>query len=235
MRSRSKSLRTLERQAYNIAPSAHFAMGGIKIDERCETGIEGLLAAGEVCGGIHGANRLGPNAITEIFVFGKIAGRTSSDNAAGSPRRPIDRGEIRAELYRLDNIMSADETEDIEDIRRSLNSTMWQKGGIVKSEQSIDSAMNELLMEKERMNHVAVKGPGELWKALELRNMFVIAQMILTAARIRTESRGAHYREDYPEEDKEWLKSIVVHGLNNRIETEILTYDNPDILNSGPI
>jgi fumarate reductase (CoM/CoB) subunit A len=183
------------------------------------TGINGLYAAGEVCGGIHGANRLGPNAITEIFVFGKIAGKTASEYAAGAIIRPVDNEEIKMELGRL-NQLAREGSEDVEEIRNSLFRIMWQKGGILRSAQGLDSAVNDLFSEKEKSAYARVATSKDLWKMLELQNMFVVAEMILTSARLRRESRGGHFRKDYPEESTEWQKNIILNNSDGKMQTE---------------
>ncbi|MFC1820393.1 FAD-binding protein [Thermodesulfobacteriota bacterium] len=159
VRLRSESLKSLERKAYDIAPSAHFAMGGVKINENCEMGVDGLFAAGEICGGIHGANRLGPNAITDIFVFGTIAGKMASKKISNLKRKPFDQAKISSEVERLGSLSLANGKEDIEDIQRHLKRAMWHKGGIVRSEESLNGAMEDVFSARERLNSVRVDSP----------------------------------------------------------------------------
>lgn len=218
MRLRSKSLRSLKKEAYTIAPSAHYAMGGITINENCETGVAGLFAAGEVCGGIHGANRLGPNAITDIFVFGRIAGKTASKAALNQKIKPLDQNEIPAEMERLDDISNIHGQEDINEIKRFLKTTMWQKGGIVRSEEGMREALEDVALARDKLDHTKVETPHQLWRFLELRNMLTVSEMILKAAMMRRESRGGHYRIDYPNEGPEWLKNISISNDEGKMK-----------------
>lgn len=208
--SRSPRSTSLEGRVFEVAPSAHHSMGGVKINERCETEVDGLFAAGEVCGGIHGANRLGPNAITDIFVFGTIAGQRAAERARGAEKTPLEQIEIASEVERLRNLASAKGEEVLDDIQKHLKETMWHKGGIVRSEQSLKEALEEILSAREGLERVRVGSPQQLWQAIELGNMLTLAEMILSSALMRTESRGAHYRSDYPQESPEWLKNIEI-------------------------
>lgn len=218
MRARSKSLRTLKKEAYPIAPSAHYAMGGVIINEKCETGIEGLYAAGEVCGGIHGANRLGPNAITDIFVFGTIAGEMASDLALDSEAKLLDDKEILSEMERLADICNIHGQEDVKEIKRFLKTTMWKKGGIVRHADGMREALEEVTFARDRLYHANVETPHQLWHFLELSNMLTVSEMVLKAALMRTESRGGHYRIDYPNESPEWLKNIAISNDEGKMK-----------------
>ncbi|MBI5445791.1 MAG: hypothetical protein HY900_31820 [Deltaproteobacteria bacterium] len=95
---------------------------------------------------------------------------------------------------------------------------MWRRGGIVRSSEGIHGGLTDLRLEKEKLSRARVATPRELWHALELRHLFLVAEMILTAAAIRTESRGAHFRSDFPEEDPSWLKSIVLREAGGSLD-----------------
>ena len=207
------------KRTFTVAPTAHFFMGGVNIDEGCQTGLEGLYAAGEACAGVHGANRLAGNAISEILVFGTIAGENAARRVLSMKAAPpVDQALVSQEVERLNILASARGTEDIRELRQSLKQTMWYKGGVVKSGQGLGEALKEIAALKERWQSVAVSSHSELCEALQLQAMLGVSEMICRAAQHRTESRGAHYRSDYPEENnREWLKNIVIQKQGDRM------------------
>jgi succinate dehydrogenase/fumarate reductase flavoprotein subunit len=217
----SPRLARLQEKVFEVAPSAHHAMGGVKINEECETGVDGLFAAGEVCGGIHGANRLGPNAITEIFVFGTIAGRKAAERALNIQRVHLEQEEVSSEVEKLSNLALNQGEEEIEDITNHLKKTMWHNGGIVRSEESLKQALEQISAIKEGLTRAKAGSPQKLWQTIELGNMLLVSEMILTSALMRTESRGAHYRSDYPEENSKWLKNILISKEGGRMRLSI--------------
>jgi len=194
-----------------LAPTVHFFMGGAKINENCETELDGLYVAGEVCGGVHGANRLGNNALPEMFVFGAIAGNSAAGRASEMKRVSAPPGEVRAEVERLKEITSHQGRENIGEMKQSLKRTMWDKVGVVRSKEGLVEAQKEILSLQERLKRVSVKDYRQLWQAIKLANMLTVAEMVCRAALERTESRGAHYRVNYPEQnDEQWLKNIYI-------------------------
>ncbi len=196
---------------FRVAPTAHFTMGGVMIDVEARTRLDGLYAAGEVCGGVHGANRLTSNALTEIFVFGTVAGRNAALRAAGMEMPSPDERELSDERERLELLGSTQDGEDIGELRRELRSAMWQGAGIIRGAEGLKETLDTVARLRERFKAVSVDSPAELLRAIELFSMLTVGEVISRAALERTESRGAHYRADYPQEgDPEWLKNIVV-------------------------
>ncbi|MFQ5826557.1 MAG: FAD-binding protein [Dehalococcoidia bacterium] len=199
------------KRRFLVAPTTHFAMGGVMIDEKAQTRLEGLYAAGEVCGGVHGANRLASNSLTEVFVFGTVAGGNAARRAAKMERPPLDGQEISAERERIESLASSQGGEGVEELRRELRSTMWLRAGIIRDGPGLRDALGDIGRLQERYRAVSVSGPGELLRAIELGGMLTVSEMICRAALERTESRGSHYRADYPRENNEqWLKNIVI-------------------------
>lgn len=216
-----KVLQVIKTQRYPekamLAPAAHHFMGGVVINRYCETGIKRLLAAGEVCGGIHGANRLAGNALTDIFVFGAIAGRQAAriEKGAGKEVPKVAKEVIDG----LREMASWRGEEDLEDIRQSLRQTMWQKAGIVRNEKSLQEALESIRSGREKLIAVTVATSADLIKLIKLENMFKVAEMICRAALLRKESRGSHYRTDYLEENnRDWLKNIVITKNGGQME-----------------
>jgi fumarate reductase (CoM/CoB) subunit A len=209
---------TVAPKAYLVAPTVHFFMGGVVVDERCQTGVEGLFAAGEVCGGIHGANRLAGNSISDIFVFGSIAGENAARKAAASGNSAIFKKRIRGEVEKLQELACYRGKEDPKHLQHSMKETMWYKAGIIRSGQSLDAALQEILSLQRQAKFITVSSSRDLWKAVELRNTLVVSEMVCRAALLRTESRGAHYRTDYPYENNDnWLKNIRIVNKNGEM------------------
>ena len=194
-----------------VAPTTHFFMGGVKINENCETGIDGLYAAGEICGGVQGANRLGGNALTEVFVFGAIAGEKAAARASQIEAISADEDEVSAEVGRLRELASRQGAEVLSKLRQLLKETMWYQAGIIRNKEGLEEAIKGIVSIRDKLNRVSVVSYSQLIKAIELSNMLTVSEAICRAALKRTESRGAHYRTDYPEGDNEqWLKNIEI-------------------------
>ncbi len=215
----------VKKERVKVSPAAHFFMGGIKIDESCQTGLEGLYAAGEVVGGIHGANRLGGNALSEVFIFGRIAGKNAASKALEEELVEIEKEKISVEVERLEEILNQPGKESLVEVQQKLRETMWYKVGIVRNEESLNEALNELKTIEERIKNVRIENFFDLVRLLEIENMIKVGSVVSMAALHRKESRGSHYRTDYPEEEKGWIKNIIILQKNGK--TTISTEDIP--------
>ena len=201
-----------------VAPTVHFFMGGVKINQNGETGINGLYAAGEVCGGIHGANRLVGNALTETLVFGTIAGDRAATRASEIGRVPFPRSEVMAEVERLTQLASGNVRVDPKRLQRSLKQIMGDKVGVIRSKQSLEDAQREIVVLREQLKTISLTDYRQLPQVVKLANMLTVSEMVCRAALTRTESRGAHYRTDYPEENNEqWLRTIEISCQNGEM------------------
>jgi succinate dehydrogenase/fumarate reductase flavoprotein subunit len=196
-----------------VSPTAHFHMGGVKIDPRCHSHLDGLLVAGEDSGGTHGANRLGGNGVAESTVFGAIAGEAACDQAVALGLVPLDPEHVsgieRAALRPLDG--GGD--DDPFDVRSQLEEVMWQNVGLVRSETSLTDALRVITGLRERALRTTVPHFRRLnlaWtEALDLINLLQVAELVTRSALARRESRGAHYRSDFPETDNDhWLRNL---------------------------
>jgi fumarate reductase (CoM/CoB) subunit A len=199
--------------AMEVAPTAHHFMGGARIKPGCETTVKNLYAAGEVTGGIHGANRLGGNALADTQVFGKRAGESAAKNALNNE---LEYNEAYVNLEE-NRILKLFKTGDIypHQIKTELMEIMWEKVAIIRNENGLKSALKKIdeLKFKSRNMHVP-EGRGfnkNLLDALEIENMLTVASLVTQSAILRRESRGSHYREDYPERDERWNRSIVLN------------------------
>jgi succinate dehydrogenase/fumarate reductase flavoprotein subunit len=192
---------------FRAAPISHFNMGGVIADEDGRTGVEGLYAAGEVVGGVHGANRHGGNALTDITVFGARAGAEAAAYAKSRERVNID-GLTESEIERYSSIPR--DGSDPLGIMTALKKLMWVKVGPVRTEESLKEALEGIKELKEKAKNVAAGTARETLVALEVPLALDAAGLIIRAALERTESRGAHFREDYPKEDDSWLKTVIL-------------------------
>jgi fumarate reductase (CoM/CoB) subunit A len=200
---------------FEAIPSQHFMMGGVKIDERCRSSVRNLLCCGEVSGGIHGANRLSGNALTEIYVFGRRAGRTAVDQAPGIPLKLPHPEIIRAEVDRIVALLNNSRGVSPFRFKQELQKVMWDCVGIVRDGEGLKRALENFCTLERKFCRISTKCKEKHWnrqwlEVLELGLMLQTAKLIATSALCRQESRGSHYRRDFPDPDGDWLKNIVL-------------------------
>jgi succinate dehydrogenase / fumarate reductase flavoprotein subunit/fumarate reductase flavoprotein subunit len=206
--------RDLTREPIEVTPTAHFHMGGVRIDPACQTAMPGLLVAGEDAGGVHGANRLGGNGVAESTVFGAIAGETAAAYClAHHPLPPFDRAQAEGAVRRAGRFLRPGQSPY--PMRRHLNELMWEQGGLVRDALGLAEATRQLRALGGELESVGVPGgraynPG--WQeALNLENLLTVAPLVIAAAAHREESRGSHYRRDFPQpDDRRWLRRVTV-------------------------
>lgn len=212
-------------QPYEWAPGAHYFMGGIVINERCETGVEGLYAAGEAQAGTMGANRLAGNALTETQVFGVIAGESATKRALAVPRIAMSQSQADLIRNRFGDILKRDRGFGFLEVKDQITKTMSQYVGDFRNEEGLRKAVQALNEIKEDKISSLCLGDKRTLKRvaalMEVDNLLTVGQMITSAARMRTETRGAHNREDYPQLDNvNWLKNIIIRSVNNHMILE---------------
>ncbi|MDI6770254.1 MAG: FAD-binding protein [Anaerolineales bacterium] len=220
-------------QLMPIQPTAHYAMGGIPTNKYGEvisneenTTVPGLYAAGEVaCVSVHGANRLGTNSLLDLVVFGKYAGLRAAEFAKGAAYQPLPADPAAFARAQFDQFLTADGKENAFDIAREMKKVMFDDMGIFRSGQGMQNALEKIRELQARFKHVRVTDTGkifnmELINAWELGNLLDLAEVTTVSALARTESRGGHSREDYPDrDDKKWLKHTMAYlRENGRIE-----------------
>ncbi len=206
-----------------ISPTAHFTMGGIAINEEGETAVQGLFAAGEVCSGVHGANRLGGNALAEVFAMGTVAGENAAKKALKTQRVEFLKDEINAERKHIESLYSEGRT-DSKELRLALRETMWDSAGIIRNNNGMEKALKKIKELSSCIPDLYITNRTALVKSLELRNMFLVSEMVCRAALLRTESRGAHYREEYSAEDNDnWLKNIAIRKEGSGMKLEVIS------------
>jgi succinate dehydrogenase / fumarate reductase flavoprotein subunit len=203
-----------------VGPTTHYVMGGIRVDaDTGATTVPGLYAAGEVAGGMHGANRLGGNSLSDLLVFGARTGAAAAAAASELADSPyLDPKQIVAAERELDAPLERAVGEDPYALQRELQDTMQRFVGIFRVEADLDEALEGLAALRARWANIAVKGgraynPG--WNLVfELRALLIVSEAITRSARQRTESRGAHSRIDHPDaDDKHWGQRNSVVAL----------------------
>jgi succinate dehydrogenase/fumarate reductase flavoprotein subunit len=188
---------------FSIAPVVHFFMGGVEIDGRAQTAISGLFAAGEVISGVHGANRVGGNALTECLVFGDIAGESAARYAMGTSRGKPKREMVRGKFQRKN------ETEGIKEVFREVQNLTWTHAGPIRNAKSLREGSSKISEMEGRL--ADLEAAGRSIELNEVKGSVLISKAIMRASLEREESRGAFYREDFPQRDDDnWLKNILL-------------------------
>ncbi|ESQ16247.1 MAG TPA: succinate dehydrogenase flavoprotein subunit [Chromatiaceae bacterium] len=207
-----------------IKPTAHYSMGGVHTDINGLTSIDGVYAAGESgCVSVHGANRLGGNSLLDILVFGRRAGQHAMQYASSVEFAEVPDSALTEAETCIKELMEGDGKETVASIRQDLGRVMADKAGIYRDGKGLAEAVNDIEELQHRYKRLAVKDRNTVFNtdmlaALELRNMLALAELIALGALQRTESRGAHSREDYPErDDQNWLKhTMATLGADGR-------------------
>ena len=200
----------IRKQMMEITPSMHHMMGGYVINEWGQTTVPGLYAVGEVTTSVHGANRLGGNSIAEGQVFGRRAGVHASNVIQQSPAIPVKTDVIKAEVQDIQALLHRQEGVKPDVILGKIKDIMWSNVGIIRDAEKLHVAQNVLNELEQEAQHLQASDTSELQRALEVRDMLKTAQAIVSSALVRTESRGAHFRADYPRMDPEWEKNVRI-------------------------
>ncbi len=210
----------LAREPVEVGPTAHFMMGGVVINPECRAAIEGLFAAGEDAGGVHGANRLGGNGVGDSTVFGGIAGDVMAEWVAGRALPSVSAARAEEAAKRLTAPLAVAGTP-VYPLLARLRSLMWERVGLIRDRTGLEFALAEIAEIEERGAAVAVPGGPEYnlaWQDwLNLQSMTTAARLIARSALERTESRGSHYRRDFPESDPRWLVNVLVQAKDGEV------------------
>ncbi len=204
-------------EPFEAIPSQHFFMGGVRIDEECRTTVNGLFAVGEVSGGMHGANRLSGVALTELYVLGPVAGQTAARHASSEELVSPDKKEINVEIGRLESLFKTGSGTRPFEVKAEIQDVVWGQLGPVREASGIETAINALeRIEKGEMPGMVIGCKDRVYnrdrmEAIEVPLMLRTALLVAHAALERKESRGSHYRLDFPERnDRDWLRNIVI-------------------------
>ena len=191
----------ISKSPMEVSPTAHYSMGGVVVDPRTHsTGVEGLYAAGEVAGGLHGANRLGGNSLAEILIFGKVSGYHASERSLKMDVQYRSRKVIRDAHNKIDSLIK-NGSEVARPLQRKLRDIMWENCGVVRNIDKLTIGLNEISTLKELVTKLDVRpdseGYQDLMLAFDLEGSIMSAEATILGAMQRKESRGAHQRSDY--------------------------------------
>jgi succinate dehydrogenase / fumarate reductase flavoprotein subunit len=220
-----------------VGPTCHYMMGGIRVDaETAQSSVAGLFAAGEAAVGLHGANRLGGNSLSDLLVFGRRAGLAAAEYAKGSEMCEVDSSQIEGAVGQMLAPFERPDGESPYAIHEDLQGTMQSLVGIFRNEEDLRRALSEIETLKDRAARVRVEGsrlfnPG--WHLVrDLQSMLTVAEAVARSALARCESRGAHSRIDYPDLDDAWGKkhNVVVKKADAMTLVEVPVFEMPDDL-----
>jgi succinate dehydrogenase / fumarate reductase flavoprotein subunit len=209
-----------------IAPTAHYSMGGVWVGpEDHSTDVEGLYAIGEASSGLHGANRLGGNSLIELLVYGKIVGQSAAAYSTALNAQQRSRAAVSVARDEVDEILAANGSENVRFLQRALRNTMTEHAGVVRDEAGLLSGLSELAEIEDRLADVGVHpdiaGFYDLAHAFDLKASAIAARATLETALERRETRGCHNRSDYPRIDEALNVNLVWSGPG-RIEREAI-------------
>lgn len=210
-------------EPFEAIPSQHFCMGGVRIDTEGRTSCPNLFAAGEISGGVHGANRLGGNALLETIIMGRIVGQTASQEAVSLNNLPefdpskqfFGGSDYLRQLLGNNNISGTHPME----IKNKLRKVMFEHAGIIRNDAQLNEGLTIVKQLTKEITGLQVdktlRWNKSLLEALELKHMLKVAEAVIKSALMRTESRGSHFRDDYRETDPALAKNIVVSQDSN--------------------
>jgi succinate dehydrogenase / fumarate reductase flavoprotein subunit len=218
----------ITKEAMEIGPTTHYIMGGVRVDGDSQMStLPGLFACGECAAGLHGANRLGGNSLSDLLVFGKRAGEYAARFARDMGPVKIDAGQVeQAAEQALVPFERGTAGEGPYQVQEDLQKTMQNHVGIVRNQTEMEHALVELDALSDRAARVGVPGNREYnpgWHtALDLRHLLIVSEAITRSALARRESRGGHFREDYPEKDAAFgtINFVVRRSHDGRMELE---------------
>ena len=226
----------ITKEPMEVGPTCHYFMGGIKVDaETTMTNVNGLFACGEAAGGMHGANRLGGNSLSDLLVFGNLSGIKATEyskNIGSIPK--VDDNDIRKIIQGATSILLRENGNNPYLIHEELQKNMQYNVGIIRTKNEIENGIKEIDVLKSKFKDVKAPGSSQFnpgWhEALALRNLLISAESVAKSALIREESRGAHTREDFPSEREEWIKYNIINkkGKDGKMETVKILRTNPD-------
>lgn len=227
----------IRKNGMEAVPASHFTNGGIRINESCETNVPGLFAAGEVTGGVHGANRIANNAYTEMVVFGHRSGRFAAEYAKKMSEPAIDPKQVEEAVGRLLKPIEREEGIKPVEIKNRIQKLAWEKVGVIRDGKILEESLREIEETKNLIPKLYATNKDPVYnrewvEALQVENMLLCLEMVARAGIMRTESRGAHYRKDYPNTDYiKWTKNIIVRQVEGkmtfRTEPAIITKLKP--------
>ena len=224
-----------EKDYLEVAPTCHFLMGGVKMDESWQSNVPGLFVAGENGAGIQGANRLSQNALAELLVSGSRAGRGAAQASSSASWGRVNPAEAAPVTELAHQMVDRDEGVRPIVLRNRLRRLMWEKVGVYRTESNLRSAFKELEeiesdLKRQALSQKSKVYNQELIEGLENHFLVTTAKCVARGALLRTESRGAHYRDDHPKTDhRNWLQHLVMRHVKGELKIEKVPVDLNEI------
>ena len=225
----------ITKEPMEVGPTTHYVMGGVRVDGDTQmSSVPGLFAAGEVGAGLHGANRLGGNSLSDLLVFGMRAGKYAAEFASRQSSAKIDAQEADAVVHAaLEPFNRPGGGEGPYQVEHDLQTMMQELVGIVRREEEMRRALDGLKTLRERSRKVSVTGNREYnpgWHtALDLQNLITVSEIVARAALERKESRGGHFRDDFPDKDPAYGKFNIVIRRGPGGEMQVMREPIPDM------
>jgi fumarate reductase (CoM/CoB) subunit A len=238
-----KSRFPFHERAFLVSPAAHFFMGGVEIDEHGKTSLPGLLAAGEVAWGIHGANRLGGNALTESAVYGILSGQSAAAYALRKGEEPgasntFSEGFVRKWDRKAQSYLKKRKGtfEPPRDLLKELKDLAWGYASLERTEEFLKEGLDRLAALERRIEKVYPATLKDLFQKRDLENVALLLRAILKGSLLRMESRGSFFRQDFPDrDDRNWLKNTCYRLVKGELQiTHIEQAQMPKSLPTGP-
>jgi succinate dehydrogenase / fumarate reductase flavoprotein subunit len=224
----------ITKEPREVGPTAHYTMGGIRVDpDSQETRVPGLFAAGECAGGMHGSNRLGGNSLSDLLVFGKIAGENAAKFAKNKQAKSLDSAQIEAYAKEALEPFNREKGKNPFAVHEDLMNVMQTYCGIMRNEADLTKCLSELERLKADADNTMIAGGNRHYntgwhEVIDLRNMLIVSEAMARSALARKESRGGHARDDYSEMDEAFSKVNHVARLGgNGMEVEAVPL--PDV------
>jgi succinate dehydrogenase / fumarate reductase, flavoprotein subunit len=225
----------ITQQPMEVGPTLHYFMGGIRVDaDTQQTRVPGLFACGECAAGLHGANRLGGNSLSDLIVFGRLAALGAAEYVRGLSNAPVvDQGELHAAVRRVTDILNRESGENPFLLHEALQDLMGRDVGIVRTEAELERAVEELGQLNTRIANVKAHGTSQYnpgWEeGISLHSLAVVSEAVTRAAHVRRESRGAHTRLDHEGERDDWLgvNIVVRQARDGSMEVEQVPRPEP--------
>ncbi|MBL4658063.1 MAG: fumarate reductase/succinate dehydrogenase flavoprotein subunit [Flavobacteriales bacterium] len=219
-----------------VGPTCHYFMGGIKVDENTTMSkVEGLFACGECAAGMHGANRLGGNSLSDLLVFGNLSGIGAAEyikNLSGMPEASEE--DVNKIIKNTTDILNRESGENPYLLHEELQKNMQDNVAIVRTKEGLETGIDGLEKTKEKYKNVKAPGASQFnpgWhEAISLRNLLITTEAVSRAALMREESRGGHSRVDFPGESPEWLKYNIISkkGADGNMDVQRVERPEPD-------
>jgi succinate dehydrogenase / fumarate reductase flavoprotein subunit len=226
----------ITKEPMEVGPTCHYFMGGIRVEaDTSMSTVPGLFACGECAAGMHGANRLGGNSLSDLLVFGYLSGKSAAEYARNKgTHSKLDAEQVNNIIRSATGILNRESGENPYLLHEALEKNMQTNVGIIRKDETLNKGIGEIEKLKASYKSVKAKGTSQFnpgWhEALSLRNLLITAEAVARAAVLREESRGAHTREDFPGEQPEWLKYNITisKGGDGQMQLRKIERDAPD-------